>query len=251
MHIVTANLNGIRSAISKGFYTWLSQAMPDVVCIQETKAQLKLDNIPLPCKYHNYFSDAEKKGYSGVAIFSQEPAISVNLFGDDLFDNEGRYLAVELEKIIIISIYLPSGTSGPERQKIKMQCLETLYKNKLKQLLNDKKHVVIAGDFNIAHKKIDLKNWQANQKKTGFLPEERAWIDQVLALGWRDSFRMLNQEAEQYTWWSYRSAARKRNVGWRLDYQIISPGLRPIKAKIEHEPIISDHAPLSVFYELD
>ena len=251
MLVVTANLNGLRAANSKGFNSWLESASPDIVCVQETKAQMKGMQTLYPNNYYCHFSDADKKGYSGVGIYTKLKPLTVNDYGDPLFDDEGRYLEAIFENFIIISLYLPSGTSGEQRQNIKMQCLNKFLEEKLKPMANSVKPVIIAGDFNIAHKKIDLKNWQANQKKTGFLPEERAWFDSMLELGWRDVFRELNQAPEQYTWWSYRSAARARNVGWRLDYQIASCSkLKAVQAEIIRTPIISDHAPLAIKYEL-
>lgn len=250
MKIITANLNGIRSAISKGFNECIEHLSPDVVCIQETKAQILQMQGLTPKGYSCFFSDAEKKGYSGVGIYSKKAPNSVHEYGDQIFDSEGRYLEAHFDKLIIISIYLPSGTTGQVRQDYKMQCLKRFYQDKLVTLISENKSVIICGDFNIAHKKLDLKNWRTNQKNSGFLPEERKWFDEMLELGWTDSFRKVHPNKEQYTWWTYRSAARSRNVGWRIDYQICSRPDLVLDAKVIDNPVISDHAPLIITYDL-
>lgn len=244
MQILSANLNGIRAANKKGFNDIIGLYKPDVICVQETKAQLNTQDLSaiLPHEYNYYFSDALKKGYSGVGIMSKLPPDKIVLYGDPMFDDEGRYIEAHFNDLIIISIYLPSGTSGAARQTFKMQCLAKIHQDKLTKLINKK--VIINGDFNIAHNKIDLKNWQANQKNSGFLPEERQWFSEMLALGWQDSYRKLYPDTERYTWWTYRSNARSRNVGWRIDYQITSPSIKISKSLVIDEPAISDHAPL-------
>lgn len=246
MQIISANLNGIRAATRKGWLNLVEQSKPEIICLQETKAQMCANTLTecIPAGYHAYFSDATKKGYSGVGILSKSKPDTIKLYGNPIFDAEGRYLEAHFGDLIIISLYLPSGTSGSSRQAIKMQCLEDFYQNKLTKLV--KKKVLIAGDFNIAHNEIDLKNWRTNQKNSGFLPEERAWFTKMLSLGWCDSFRTLYPEKTQYSWWTYRSNARSRDVGWRIDYQITSPAIELVAADVINEPIISDHAPISL-----
>lgn len=255
LKVITINLNGIRSAARKGFFDWLDQQNADIVCVQELKAQAadmeealgRLQN------YHNHFHYAEKKGYSGVGIFSRyKPKQVVTGLGFGAADQEGRYVAIDLGDIWVASLYLPSGTSGDERQQIKFDFLER-YRNYL-NLLSEKKHeFIICGDWNIAHKQIDLKNWRGNQKNSGFLPEERAWMDHLFnEMGFHDAFRLLNQEADQYTWWSNRGRAWEKNVGWRIDYQVITPGLKSAvkSASIYKDQRFSDHAPLIMDYDI-
>lgn len=252
MRIITINLNGIRSAARKGVFEWLQSQNADVICMQELKAQetdLQHASLQMP-GYQSYFHCAEKKGYSGVGIFTRhQPKQVVKGLGWHVADNEGRYVAIELPHCWVASIYLPSGTSGEERQAIKYDFLA-----KYESYLKDLKHPhIICGDMNIAHKNIDLKNWKSNQKNSGFLPEERAWMDKLIhELGFTDAFREINQEADQYTWWSYRRRAREKNVGWRIDYQLITPGFKPTikSAMIYKEQLFSDHAPLVMDYDI-
>lgn len=255
MRVITINLNGIRSAARKGFFSWLEQQQADVVCVQETKAHLdKLeDEIFRPKNFHCYFSNAEKLGYSGVGIYSHIKPNNVSVdFVWPLATQEGRYLRADFgNDLSVISVYLPSGSSGEQRQAIKFEFLEYFLPH-LKQLQQEKRQFIICGDWNIAHRTIDIKNWRSNQKNSGFLPEERVWLDHVIYNhGWVDAFREVNQQAEQYTWWSNRGEAWAKNVGWRIDYQIVSPALKP---KIKHASVykdqrFSDHAPLIVDYE--
>ncbi|MBK6658519.1 MAG: exodeoxyribonuclease III [Proteobacteria bacterium] len=255
MRIVSANLNGIRSAHSKGFHDWLAKQRADVVCMQETKAQLAdlSDAIRAPAKWHTYFCDAEKKGYSGVALFSRhQPDRVVTGFGWDEFDNEGRYVQADFGRLSVASIYLPSGSSSEERQQAKFRFMAR-FMPWLKARLAEGREFILCGDWNIAHKNIDLKNWRSNQKNSGFLPEERAWLDELFdTVGYVDAFRVVNQEADQYTWWSNRGAAWDKNVGWRIDYHIVTPGLRPFikKAAIYKDERFSDHAPLTIDYDM-
>lgn len=255
MKIITCNLNGIRSAAKKGFFNWLEHQQADVICLQEIKAQQEHIECEafMPKPYHCYYHLAEKKGYSGVAIYTKEkPAHVQTGLGVEFIDNEGRYLRVDYENFSVISLYLPSGSSGEHRQEVKYQCMDVLTQH-LKELKSMERSYIICGDWNIAHKNIDIKNWKGNQKNSGFLPEERAWLDYLFDQeGWVDAFRVVNSEADQYTWWSQRGQAYAKNVGWRIDYQIVSPGL---KAKIQQVDIykeekFSDHAPLIVDYEL-
>lgn len=254
MRIMTLNLNGIRSAARKGFFTWVNTQQIDVICLQETKAQeWQLDTAIYLQDYQAYFFDAEKKGYSGVAIYSRiKPETVIGGLGWECADKEGRYLQLNFPNLSIASLYMPSGSSGEIRQKLKFEFLDH-YKTLLKKQRRQKRNFIICGDWNIAHKPIDLKNWRSNQKHSGFLPEERAWLDQVLGpMGYVDAFRAMNQQAEQYTWWSNRGRAWENNVGWRIDYQIITPDLRDkIKsATIYKDQRFSDHAPLTIEYKL-
>lgn len=254
MRIISLNTNGIRSAERKGVFPWLALQQADVVCIQETKAQEnQLDNaVFYPESYHCFYHDAVKKGYSGVALFCRKmPDKVIKGIGWADFDEEGRFIEAQFGNLSVISLYLPSGSSGDERQTFKFQVLERflLYLQTLAQSTRD---IVICGDWNIAHKTIDLKNWRGNVKNSGFLPEERAWMDQLFAGNqWLDAFRLINQEAEQYTWWSNRGQAWTKNVGWRIDYQIISASLgdKVLATSIYKDERFSDHAPLIMDYD--
>ena len=254
MRIITVNLNGIRSAVRKGIFLWLVQQNADVICVQELKAQeADMQNPDLQLKdYYGYFHFAEKKGYSGVGIYSRRKPDQISIgLGWECADQEGRYVAIRLNNVWIASIYLPSGTSGEHRQVVKYHFLDQ-YEERLRSL--DKNYeYIICGDWNIAHKNIDLKNWRSNQKNSGFLPEERAWMDKLFGeLGFVDAFREVNQDPEQYTWWSYRGQAWAKNVGWRIDYQVITPGLksRVKSAIIYKDQRFSDHAPLIMHYDV-
>jgi exodeoxyribonuclease III len=255
MRIVSLNLNGIRSAASKGAFAWLRTVDADVICLQETKAQVhQHDGHDVVIEgYHSQFFDAKRPGYSGVALYSKrKPDDVVRGFGVDEFDNEGRYLEARFGDLSVVSLYLPSGSSGPERQASKFRFLEA-FMPWMKGLKRKRRQFVLCGDWNIAHKPIDLKNWKSNQKNSGFLPEERAWLDQLFDdVGYVDAFREVNQEPDQYTWWSNRGASWAKNVGWRIDYQIVSPGLRGAakSASIYKAQRFSDHAPLIMDYSL-
>lgn len=254
MRILTLNLNGIRSAANKGCFHWLAQQNADVICLQEIRAHdHQIDTNMRLAGYHTYFAHAEKKGYSGVAIYArQKPDQVKTSLGWDNADKEGRYIQADFGGLSVVSIYMPSGTSGEERQVIKYNFMAN-YEKLLTQQLQQKQEFIICGDWNIAHKEIDLKNWRGNQKNSGFLPEERAWLDKVFGeLQYVDAFRVINQEADQYTWWSNRGQAWAKNVGWRIDYQILTPGLKnKIKsAFIYKTQRFSDHAPLVMDYEL-
>lgn len=254
LKIITLNVNGIRSAAKKGFFDWLNQQDADLVCLQETKAQEKiLDDNFRPAGFHCYYFDAVKPGYSGVAIYSRtKPENIIKGLGWPYADQEGRYIQADFPHFSVASLYMPSGTSGEERQRIKYDFMER-YLSKLKEIIESKRPFIICGDWNIAHKNIDLKNWRSNQKRTGFLPEERAWIDSLLnETGFIDAFRRLNQEPDQYTWWSQRGRAWDKNVGWRIDYQIITPNLQNVlkATSIYKAQRFSDHAPLIMEYDL-
>ncbi|MDG0995531.1 MAG: exodeoxyribonuclease III [Gammaproteobacteria bacterium] len=255
--IISLNANGIRAAARKGFFLWLAQEDADVVCIQETKAQfdqLKDDPQFQPQGYHCYYVDAVKKGYSGVAVYSREkPLKVVPKLGVEEFDNEGRYLELQFEKFAVVSLYAPSGSSSDERQAAKFRFMDVFMPH-LKNLKRRKKPYIICGDWNIAHREIDIKNWRGNRKNSGFLPEERAWLDELFDKeGYIDVFRELNDEADQYTWWSNRGQSWANNVGWRIDYHIASAELsgRVSNEEIYKDERFSDHAPLSISYLLD
>ncbi|WP_455204268.1 exodeoxyribonuclease III [Kaarinaea lacus] len=257
MKIVSANLNGIRAAEKKGFFQWMQKEKPDVICIQETKAQehqLHPEDF-YPPGYHCYYFDAQKKGYSGVAIYSrQKPQKVIRGLGEGFedMDAEGRYIQADFDKLSVISLYLPSGTSGDERQQIKYDFMAR-FEEVMRSMRRKRREFIICGDWNIAHKKIDIKNWRGNQKNSGFLPEERAWLDKVFGpMGFVDAFRVVNQEEDQYTWWSNRGQAWAKNVGWRIDYQVVTPKLKDKvrSVSIYKEQRFSDHAPLIIEYDL-
>ena len=256
MRVISLNLNGIRSAATKGLYPWLTRQKADVVCLQELKAQIP-DLSPemlAPNGLTGAFHPADKKGYSGVGLYLSKPPRKIREgLGFSDIDSEGRFIRADFAAVSVISLYLPSGSSGPERQAVKFDFMGRVLP-KIKALRKEKREFIICADWNIAHKQIDLKNWRSNQKNSGFLPEERAWLTQLVdELGWVDVFRTLNQEAEQYTWWSNRGQAWAKNVGWRLDYQLATPGIAA-KAKatsIYKDERFSDHAPLTIDYDFE
>jgi len=254
MRVITANVNGIRAAARKGFFSWLKRQRADVVCLQETKAQEhQLEDVMFrPDDYHSYYHDAEKKGYSGVAIYSRsKPDAVIMGLGWEDFDREGRFIRADFGPLSVISLYLPSGSSSDERQAAKFDFMER-FTPILQAMLEDERDYIICGDWNIVHKEIDIKNWKSNQKNSGCLPEERAWLDKLFGpLGYVDAFRVVNQQPHQYTWWSNRGQAWANNVGWRIDYQVITPGLRKTvrSASIYKDERFSDHAPLIMDYD--
>lgn len=253
MRVITANVNGIRAAARKGFFEWLAQQDADVVCIQETKAQLDqlADPVFHPTDYHCYYHDAEKKGYSGVALYCrQQPDTVINGMGNAEFDAEGRYIEARFGTLSVISLYLPSGTSGELRQAVKYRCMAFI-EMRLQQLLDEGREFIVCGDWNIAHKNADIRNWKGNQKNSGFLPEERAWLDKLFdERKWVDAFRELPQAEHEYTWWSNRGQAWANNTGWRIDYHILSANLKgTVQATdIYRDERFSDHAPLIIDY---
>lgn len=255
MRVITLNANGIRSAASKGAFAWLRQQGADVICLQETKAhehQLAGHDVDLD-GYHRYFFDAERPGYSGVALYCKvKPDEVIRGFGVPEFDREGRYLEARFGQLAVVSLYLPSGSSGPERQASKFRFLDAFMPH-LRKLKRRKQDTILCGDWNIAHREIDLRNWKSNQKNSGFLPEERAWLDELFgSTGFVDAFREVNDQPNEYTWWSNRGQAWAKNVGWRIDYQIVSPGLAGAAkaASIYKAEQFSDHAPLTLDYQL-
>jgi len=255
MRIITLNANGIRSAARRGFYAWLEMQGADVVCVQETKAQRDQLGDPHFCPqgYHCYYYDAEKKGYSGVAIYSRvKPQNVVTGYGSREFDTEGRYIEAQFKNLSVVSVYLPSGSSSAERQLAKFRCLGE-FMPYLRGLKRRRRDFILCGDWNIAHKPIDLRNWKSNQKNSGFLPEERAWLDELFGdVQYVDAFREVIADPDHYTWWSNRGASWDKNVGWRIDYQVLSPRLRGsvLGAEIYKQQRFSDHAPLTVTYDL-
>ncbi len=251
LRVITCNVNGLRAANKKGFIAWMLKQKADVVCLQETKLQThQVDPSLRPDGYYAYFFDAHKKGYSGVAIYTRiKPQRIHTGLGWPIADEEGRYLQVDFQDLSIASLYLPSGSSSQQRQDIKYAFLDRYYPVLEKQ---KDSRLIICGDWNIAHKPIDLENWRANQIHSGFLPEERAWLDRVLTqLAYVDGFRVVNQKAEEYTWWSYRGRAWQNNTGWRIDYQIVTPICQSTirSARIYKDERFSDHAPLIMDYE--
>jgi exodeoxyribonuclease III len=255
MRVITVNVCGIRSAAAKGLFRWLRRQHADFICLQETRChagQLDGHDVSLP-GYHSFFCDAERKGYAGVALYTRHaPERIIRGFGVPEFDREGRYLEARFPELSVVSLYLPSGSAGPERQASKFRFLETFTPH-LARLKRRGRRVILGGDWNIAHRAIDLKNWRSNQKNSGFLPEERAWMDRLFtAGGYVDAFREVHPEPGLYTWWSNRGQARANNVGWRIDYQVVSPVLagRARAARIYKEKRFSDHAPLIMDYEL-
>jgi exodeoxyribonuclease-3 len=253
VRILTLNVNGIRSAANKGLFAWLARQRADVICLQEMKAQAAdLDQtLHAPKGYRAHYALAEKKGYSGVALYSRAaPDAVIAGFGNREFDAEGRFLEARFGALSVISVYLPSGSSGPHRQAAKFRFLDEFLPH-LRALKVDGREVVLCGDWNIAHKEIDLKNWRSNQKNSGFLPEERAWLGKVFdECGYVDVFRRLDARPEQYTWWSNRGQAWAKNVGWRIDYQIATPAVAQTatRASIYKAKRFSDHAPLIIDY---
>ncbi|MEK6806776.1 MAG: exodeoxyribonuclease III [Pseudomonadota bacterium] len=256
MRVISLNTNGIRSAAKKGVFDWLGKSKADFLCIQETKAQpadLETDLQFFPTGWHVHLNSAVKKGYAGVAVYAREkPDAVLDKLGAKEFDDEGRYLELRYGKLSVVSLYLPSGSAGPERQASKDRFLK-FFLPKLKEWRGNGRDYVLCGDWNIAHRNIDLKNWKSNQKNSGFLPHERAWLDTTFdEIGWVDGYRKLHPDTEgdAYTWWSNRGNAYANNVGWRIDYQIVTPALagQLKKASVYKSERFSDHAPLIMDY---
>jgi len=255
MRVITVNVCGIRSAAAKGLFRWLRRQNADFICLQETRCreqQLAGHDVALP-GYHSFFCDAERKGYAGVALYSRhKPQRVVRGFGVTEFDREGRYLEAQVGELSVVSLYLPSGSAGPERQASKFRFLEA-FSPHLARLRRRRRHYILGGDWNIAHRAIDLRNWKSNQKNSGFLPEERAWMDQLFGpAGYVDAFREVQPGPNHYTWWSNRGQARANDVGWRIDYQVVSGTLagKAHAAAIYKGKRFSDHAPLIMDYDL-
>jgi exodeoxyribonuclease-3 len=254
LRVITLNVNGIRSAAKKGVFRWLAAQRPDVVCLQE----MKCHEADLDARLHNLkafescYAFAQKKGYSGVGLLSRRVPDEVKRgFAVREFDAEGRYVEARFGRLWVVSLYMPSGSAGPHRQASKFRFLKK-FLVQLEKIRARGHEVILCGDWNIAHQEIDLKNWRANQKNSGFLPEERAWLTRVFdELGFVDVFRRLNPHPEHYTWWSNRGEAWKKNVGWRIDYQIATPGVAATakKESIYKAKRFSDHAPLTIDYD--
>ena len=255
MRIMTFNCNGIRAAAKKGFFDWLSSQEVDLLCLQETKAQIHQLEDPIfhPRGYRTYYFDAQKKGYSGTALFTKlEPQKVTKGLGFEIADTEGRFIRADFKGFSVASLYLPSGSSGEERQRRKIKFMKE-FMIVMQKYRTQRREFIVCADWNICHKEIDLKNWRANQKNSGFLPEERRWLDKLYdEEGFVDSFREVNKAAGQYSWWSNRGQARERNVGWRLDYQVVTPKLKDkvVSAEIYTEENFSDHAPVTIEYDM-
>ena len=255
VRIITLNVNGIRSASRRGLFAWLAQQNADVICLQETRAfeHHLLDHGCVLEGFRHHFYAAQRAGYAGVAVYSRrEPTRVRRGCGVAEFDREGRYLELQFGPVSVVSLYLPSGSAGEARQASKFRFLEAFMPYLIK-LRRARREYILCGDWNIAHRPIDLKNWKSNQKNSGFLPEERAWLDRLFdKVGYIDGFRSLVPEPDHYTWWSNRGQAWAKNVGWRIDYQVLSPGLAGTvrRAHIYRDQRFSDHAPLSLDYEL-
>ena len=256
MRVITANVNGIRSAESKGFFQWLARQKADVVCIQETKAQEhQLDpKIFCPNGFHCYYFDAQKKGYSGTALYCRKEPDEVHYgLGWDHVDTEGRYIQADFGNLSVASLYLPSGSASEERHANKLRFMDK-FLEELATMRRKKREYIITGDWNTIHKEIDIRNFKSNQKTSGCTPPERAWMDKLFdETGWVDAFRVVDERPEQYTWWSNRGQAYAKNVGWRIDYQIITPGLQDkvLAARIYKDKKFSDHAPLIMDYAVE
>jgi len=254
LRIVSLNLNGIRSAVNKGVLDWLAKQDAQVVCLQELKAQDKdiAAAVRNPDNLFGYFHFADRPGYSGVGLYCRKPPDRVvEGLGIAEFDAEGRYIEAQYGNLSVVSVYVPSGSSSDERLAIKFKFMEQFI-DPLHKLISSGRDVIICGDWNVAHKQIDLKNWRSNQKNSGFLPEEREWFSGVLdKLGYVDVFRALNQEPDQYTWWSNRGQAWAKNVGWRIDYQLATPAVAAKAKRVEifKDQRFSDHAPLIIDYD--
>jgi len=255
--VISANLNGVRSANTKGFFQWMQGQNADVVCVQELKAQAA-DMTPemlAPFGMHGAFHYAEKKGYSGVGIYAKRKPEQVTIgFGSKEFDAEGRYVRMDFEALSVISVYLPSGASAPERQEAKFRFLDEFFPH-LETLKNENREFIICGDWNIAHTAQDLKNWKSNQKNSGFLPQERDWMTRVFnELAWVDTYRHVEPDTTDdcYTWWSNRGQAWANNVGWRIDYQVATStiGRAAKQAEVFKAQRFSDHSPLIVSYAI-
>jgi exodeoxyribonuclease-3 len=252
--IITANVNGIRAAERKGFFEWMKTQDADVVCVQEIKAQEdQLDDKFYPQGMHTFYHPAERKGYSGTGLYcKQKPDQVIHSIWEDI-DFEGRLIQADFGDLSVISVYIPSGSAKQERQDYKMAFMTERFMPYLKKLQNDGRKYIICGDINIVHKRIDIKNFTSNQNRSGCLPEERAWMEELFTeTGFIDAFREINQEADQYTWWSNRGQAWANNTGWRIDYHILSANLKgtPKRVEIYKDERFSDHSPLIIDYDL-
>lgn len=250
--LVSWNVNGIRSVAEKGFFEWLAGSNADIVGLQETKAQPEqlTKNFFEVASYSPWWASAKKKGYSGTALYSRIQPKSVEFLGDERFDDEGRVLQADFGDFVLFNCYFPNSQDAGARLDYKLAFCQSL-KSRCDALQAAGRQVVVCGDYNIAHKPIDLEHPKANEENPGYLPEERAWMDEFTGAGYIDTFRSLHPEPKQYSWWSYRMAARSKNVGWRIDYFCTSPGLKPRirEARIHQEVMGSDHCPVSLDLE--
>jgi exodeoxyribonuclease-3 len=250
MKIISWNVNGIRAVEKKGFVQWVLETSPDILCLQETKAHIdQLSDALLNIDgYHAYFHSGERRGYSGTAVYSKTPPLRTwTGLPDERFNREGRTIVMEFEEFLLMNIYFPNGQKDEDRLQFKLDFYDSLldYAN---SLVSGGKRLVICGDYNTAHKEIDLKNPKANEKYSGFLPVERDWMDKFVSNGYVDTYRTLHPDTEKYSWWSYRFSAREKNVGWRIDYFFVSENLRAsvLDADIHNEVLGSDHCPISL-----
>jgi exodeoxyribonuclease-3 len=253
VNIISWNINGIRAAQNKGFMDWFKSHKADIICLQETKAQPEqiADEVKNIKGYNSYWFSAEKKGYSGVAVYTNiEPVSTKNGFGKPEFDSEGRVIFAEYENFVLANVYFPNGGRGPERVKYKLDFYNDLFFY-LEKNYRDRKGIIVTGDYNTAHKEIDLARPKENSKNSGFLPEEREWIDRIINLGYVDIFRKFNKKPEQYTYWDQITRARERNVGWRIDYFMVSEDIADKVKSAENFPEVmgSDHCPVSIKIE--
>lgn len=250
MKIFSYNVNGIRAALRKGLDTWFDDVQPDVLCIQETKAWPEDIDEKLfsSLGYHTYVHSAEKKGYSGVMLITRKkPDNIIAGIGNTRFDNEGRYLRADFGDVTLINSYFPSGTTGTVRQDFKYEYLDLMYDH-LMCLKKTRPKIIVSGDYNICHKAIDISKPENKKNVSGFLPDERAWISKLLDSGFVDSFRAFDQSSGKYSWWSYRARAREKNLGWRIDYHMVSDALKDAlrNAAIHNDVYHSDHCPVYI-----